>query len=193
MQSPSQAETTYVRRVHADTPDDAELSIGYIYTLLDPNNQPVYTGSCRDTKRRGQAACLARRFASHRTQAATDSTASPLYRAAGGSMEGWKIVHTRTVEWDGERCALALRKEEERIRTLLNHVFNSLHNVNRCVDPNEQRRLYMKRWREAHGQGTPDSYMARKAREARERRRALQNESGASGSEPLANALGASE
>jgi hypothetical protein len=129
---------------------------------------------------------------SHKTQAATDSTASPLYRAAGGSMEGWKIVHTRTVEWDDERCALALRKEEERIRTLLNHVFN-LHNVNRCVDPNEQRRLYMKRWREAHGQGTPDSYTARKAREARERRRALQNESGASGSEPLATALGASE
>ena len=107
-------------------------------------------------------------------------------------MEGWKIVHTRTVEWDDERCPLALRKEEEHIRTLLNHVFN-LHNANRAIDPNEERRLYMKRWREAHGQGTADSYMARKAREARERRRALQNESGASGSEPLAIALGASE
>lgn len=79
-------------------------------------------------------------------------------------MEGWKIVHTRTVEWDDERCALALRLEEERIRTLLNHVAFSLHNVNRCIDPNEQRRLwrYMKRWREARGQGGPPgtSYMA---------------------------------
>ena len=36
----------------------------------------------------------------------------------------------------------------------------------------QRRREYMKRWRIAHGQGTADSYMARKARE---RRLAIQN------------------
>lgn len=35
---------------------------------------------------------------------------------------------TRRVEWDDERCALALWKEEEHMRNLLNHVF-SLHNA----------------------------------------------------------------
>ena len=92
-------------------------------------------------------------------------------------MDGYRIVWTRTVEWDDERRPLALRLEEEHVRSTLNHVFN-LHNVNRAIDPNQRRREYMKRWRIAHGQGTADSYMARKAKERRE---AIRN---------VANALG---
>ena len=49
---------------------------------------------------------------------------------------------------------------------------DDLHNHNRAIDPVQRRRDYMKAWRIAHGQGTPDSYMARKARERRE---AIQN------------------
>ena len=56
----------HLRVVHADTPDNAELATGYIYTLLDRDGNPVYTGSCRDVQKRGREACLARRFTSHR-------------------------------------------------------------------------------------------------------------------------------
>ena len=137
----------------------------------------MYTGSCRDVQKRGREACLARRLASHKSQAARDPTSCPLYRNVGGNLDGYRIVWTRTVEWDDERRPLALRLEEEHVRSTLNHVFN-LHNVNRAIDPNQRRREYMKRWRITHGQGTADSYMARKARERRE---AIQN---------VANALG---
>ena len=65
---------------------------------------------------------------------------------------------------------LSLLKEEDHVRQTLAIVFD-LHNRNRCVDPVQRRREYMKAWRIAHGQGTADSYMARKAREARARRR----------------------
>ena len=95
----------------------------------------------------------------------------PTLPECGGNLEGYRIVCTRTVEWDDERRPLALRLEEEHVRSTLNHVF-SLHNVNRAIDSNQRRREYMKRWRIAHGQGTADSYMARKARERRE---AIQN------------------
>ena len=62
-----------------------------------------------------------------------------------------------------------------------------MHNHNRAIDPVQRRREYMKAWRIAHGQGTADSYMAIKSREARERRRVLlQNENEANESEPLA-------
>eukprot|EP01043_Picozoa_sp_COSAG02_P000894 COSAG02_NODE_18_length_54986_cov_345.599322_28_plen_173_part_00 len=134
---------------------------------------PGTPGDCAETtvQKRGREACLARRFTSHKSQAVRDPTSCPLYRNAGANLDGYKIVWTRTVEWDDERRPLALRLEEEHVRSTLNHVF-SLHNVNRAIDPNQRRREYMKRWRIAHGQGTADSYMARKARERRE---AIQN------------------
>ena len=69
----------------------------------------------------------------------------------------------RTVEWDDERLPLSLLKEEDHVRQTLAIVFD-LHNHNRAIDPVQRRRDYMKAWRIAHGQGTPDSYMARKAR-----------------------------
>ena len=65
-------------------------------------------------------------------------------------------------------------KEEEHVRHTLAIVFD-LHNHNRAIDPVQRRREYMKAWRIAHGQGTPGSYMARKARE---RRQAIQNVGG---------------
>ena len=48
-----------------------------------------------------------------------------------------------------------------------------LLNVNSAYDHKQARREYMHAWRIAHGQGGPPgtSYMAQKAREARERRR----------------------
>eukprot|EP01050_Picozoa_sp_SAG11_P031736 SAG11_NODE_9993_length_864_cov_0.512418_1_plen_195_part_00 len=189
MQTPTSDTTppgleTLIRRVHPDTAQDATLSVGYIYCLLDPDGRPAYVGSCRNVRCRGREACLARRMSSHRNQAARDPNSSPLYRSAGGSMEHWKMIRIRTVEWDDERLPLTLMKEEEHVRCTMGIVFD-LHNHNRAVDPVQRRREYMKAWRIAHGQGAADSYMAIKSREARERRRALlQNE--ASESEPLA-------
>ena len=61
-------------------------------------------------------------------------------------------------------------KEEEHVRQTLAIVFD-LHNRNRAIDPVQRRREYMKAWRLRNGQGTADSYMARKSREARARRR----------------------
>ena len=106
---------THVHRLHTDTPDDAQLSIGYVYVILNPSGHPCYVGSCRDTRRCGRDASLARRMASHRNQAARDPTSSPLYRAAAGSMDDWKIIWVRTVEWDDERLPLSLLKEEEHV------------------------------------------------------------------------------
>ena len=92
-------------------------------------------------------------------------------------MDDWRMIWIRTVEWDDERLPLSLMKEEEHVRQTLSIVFD-LHNRNRAIDPVQQRREYMKAWRIRNGQGTADSYMARKARERRE---AIQN---------VANALG---
>ena len=85
-------------------------------------------------------------------------------------MDDWKIVWIRTVEWDDGRLPLSLMKEEEHVRQTLAIVFDP-HNRNRAIDPVQRRREYMKAWRIAHGQGTADSYMAMKSREARARRR----------------------
>ena len=142
--------------------------MGYVYVILNPGGHPCYVGSCRDVRRCGRDACLARHMSSHHNQAARDPTSSPLYRAAGGSMDDWKMIWLRTVEWDDERLPLSLMKEEEHVRQTLAIVFD-LHN--RTIDPVQRRREYLRRWRIAHGQGTADSYMARKSREARERRR----------------------
>ena len=144
--------------------------MGYVYVILNPGGHPCYVGSCRDVRRCGRDACLARHMSSHHNQAARDPTSSPLYRAAGGSMDDWKMIWLRTVEWDDERLPLSLMKEEEHVRQTLAIVFD-LHNRNRTIDPVQRRREYLRRWRIAHGQGTADSYMARKSREARERRR----------------------
>ena len=86
-------------------------------------------------------------------------------------MDDWKMIFIRTVEWDDERLPLSLLKEEDHVRQTLAIVFD-LHNRNRAIDPVQRRREYMKAWRIRNGQGTPDSYMARKARE---RRQAIQN------------------
>ena len=161
----------HLRVVHADTPEGTQLAVGYIYVILNPSDYPCYVGSCRDAHHRGRDACLARRMSLHRNQAARDPMSSPLYRAAGGSMGDWKIIWLRTVEWDNERLPLSLLKEEENVRRTLAVVFD-LHNSNRAIDPVQRRRDYMREWRLAHGQGTADSYMARKARE---RRQAIQN------------------
>ena len=86
-------------------------------------------------------------------------------------MDDWKMIWIRTVEWDDERLPLSLLKEEDHVRQTLAIVFD-LHNHNRAIDPIQRRRDYMKAWRIRNGQGTPNSYMARKARE---RRQAIQN------------------
>ena len=83
-------------------------------------------------------------------------------------MGDWKIIWLRTVEWDDERLPLSLMKEEEHVRQTLAIVFD-LYTHNRAIDPIQRRRDYMRAWRIRNGQGTADSYMAMKSREARER------------------------
>ena len=71
---------------------------------------------------------------------------------------------------------VGLRRIEDKAIDFFRCTGAPLLNANHAVDNVEHRRQYMRAWRERNGQGTPDSYMSRKGREHRERRKRLRAE-----------------
>ena len=95
---------------------------------------------------------------------------SPLYRhLQEHGIEGWEIHEYVAVHYDQTRCPDALRRaEDDAIRQLRSNGCQLL-NKNAALRTNSHG-VAQKAWREAHGQGTPDSYMAAYCREWRARK-----------------------
>ena len=148
---------------------------GTIYTLRSPDGVLRYVGSTTQS--------LQARLAQHRHACIEDPTCCPLYRYAqsdgGGRMDGWRIQKLIVLNSEDPDVFthLLLRLESVAIELLRRH--HPLLNNNTPQDADADRRVYMRRWRRQHGQGQIDpttgrslSYMARKSREHRARRRA---------------------
>lgn len=149
-----------------------------VYTCKDRDGRYRYVGRTKLP--------LQKRAALHAEQLRTDYLASPLYRFmhdhdAHFAPDDWAIEPLATVNFPIE-TNLGGVLEDQAIewirRTYGPHL---LLNCNRPACQSERarsRREYMRQWRERNGQGTPDSYMARKSREHRRKRRHRQESSG---------------
>ena len=96
---------------------------------------------------------------------------SPLYRyLQEHGIDGWEIHEFAAVHYDQTRCPDALRRaEDDAIRQLRADGYQLL-NKNAALRTNSHG-VAQKAWREAHGQGTPDSYMAAYCRAWRARKK----------------------
>eukprot|EP01046_Picozoa_sp_COSAG06_P002458 COSAG06_NODE_87_length_24962_cov_107.553795_25_plen_207_part_00 len=83
----------------------------------------------------------------------------------------WDAGYYAAVHYDKTRCPDSLRRAEDDCIRQLKADGCQLLNKNTALRTNSQG-VAQKAWREAHGQGTPDSYMAAYCREWRARKRA---------------------
>ena len=137
-----------------------EMATGYLYVLADGEGAIRYAGSTGDMRRRESL---------HRTD---HRDSSPLRRhlmANGGYGNGWCMHLYAVVRYDPVRCKDALTRAEDDALHALRAAGHELLNVNvarRTGAAADAQRA----WRERHGQGTPDSYMASYCREWRRQR-----------------------
>lgn len=145
---------------HADS-TDADMTTGFVYVCSDQHGAIRYAGSTHDIEKRME-----------RNHHNVDHLHSPLYRhLREHGIEGWQIHEYAAVHYDSTRCPDALRRAEDDAIRQLRADRCQLLNKNAALRTSTQG-VSQKAWREAHGQGTPDSYMANYCRAWRARKRA---------------------
>jgi hypothetical protein len=149
---------------------------GRVYSIHAPiTHTMVYVGSTENPTR----------FQTHQSQARADPLCCPLYRHAVEHHGDLSQYHEETIltvalPEDDEHAKVLLRSLEATVIRTLRQQNPELRLLNknapRCE--NQGHRERMRRWREAHGQGTVDpqtgrsnSYMAIRSRINRQRRR----------------------
>ena len=144
---------------HIDSTDD-DMVTGFVYICSDQHGAPRYVGSTHDITKRME-----------RNLHNVNNLHSPLYRhLQEHGIEGWEIHEYVAVHYDQTRCPDALRRaEDDAIRQLRSNGCQLL-NKNAALRTNSHG-VAQKAWREAHGQGTPDSYMAAYCRAWRARKK----------------------
>ena len=142
-----------------DSTDD-DMTTGFVYICSDQHGAARYVGSTHDIAKRME-----------RNLHNVNNLHSPLYRhLQEHGIEGWEIHEYVAVHYDQTRCPDALRRaEDDAIRQLRSNGCQLL-NKNAALRTNSHG-VAQKAWREAHGQGTPDSYMANYCREWRARKK----------------------
>jgi hypothetical protein len=144
---------------HIDSTDD-DMTTGFIYICSDQHGAPRYAGSTHDIEKRME-----------RNQHSVNNLYSPFYRhLQEHGIEGWQIHEYAAVHYDPTRCPDALRRSEDDCIRQLRADGCQLLNKNAALRTSTQGTA-QKAWREAHGQGTPDSYMAAYCREWRARKK----------------------
>jgi hypothetical protein len=144
---------------HSDSADD-DMAVGYVYVISDQHAAPRYAGSTHDIEKRME-----------RNHHSVNNLHSPLYRhLQEHGIDGWQVHEYAAVHYDRTRCPDALRRaEDDAIRQLRADGYELL-NKNAALRTNSQG-VAQKAWRVAHGQDTPDSYMAAYCREWRARKK----------------------
>ena len=144
---------------------DADMVTGRIYVLRDPDGKYRYVGKNQST--------LDNRMDLNKWKLRTDWTCSPLYRyvhdECGGTFDGWTIHEIASVTFDRRLLPNALVDCEDLFMKTMKAAGHPLLNKNRAKSQSN-RREYMRQWRIRNGQGTGNSYMAKKSREHRARR-----------------------
>jgi hypothetical protein len=146
-----------VRILH--TPSPTRVT-GRVYALVDPDGVIRYIGSTLLE--------LGKRMSLHRTKETHDGSASPLLRYvnARGGFDGWTIREVATITYDPTLNPDALKDTECAAIKTMRTAGHPLLNKNSPKCQNQDRREYMRQWRQRN-----PGYMARKGREHRERRR----------------------
>lgn len=144
---------------HPESTDD-DMVIGYVYICSDQHGAARYAGSTHDIEKRME-----------RNHNNVNHLHSPLYRhLQEHGIEGWQIHEYAAVHYDKTRCPDALRRAEDDAIRQLRADGCQLLNKNAALRTSTQGTA-QKAWRVAHGQGTPDSYMAAYCRAWRARKK----------------------
>lgn len=142
----------------ADTVDE-DMDTMYIYILSDQNGMIRYVGHTKD---------IQKRMAVNSTP---NHLESPLYRhLRENGIDGWSIHEYACVRYDTKKCADAYRRAEDDCMAVMRSQGCQLLNKN-CALRNDDAGESQRAWREAHGQGTPNSYMANYCRAWRTRKK----------------------
>ena len=147
----------------AHTATKANLKVGRIYCLRDPDGIDRYVGKTETSEDD--------RKKLHEQKLQHDPLASPLYRYAhentGGTFTDWTIRPLMIVHYDPAVNPDALVDAEDKCMKLMRKRGCELLNKNHAKCQNVDRREYMKQWRARN-----PTYMSRKGKEHYLRRKA---------------------